>query len=197
MLYSDDFGRNWSVLGDSYKVCVPKGDEPKCEELPNGDVVISSRKEGGRYFNIFHYSDQKRALGKWDKAVDSRNCPGGISNEGSPTNGEIMIVEAKNAKGKKTHFALQSIPAGPGRQNVSIYYKELASEADFASPEAFASHWRGIYQVSHKNSAYSTFTRLTDGRIGFYYEEEPLNYQMVFVPLTIEQITKRCEARTF
>lgn len=189
VLYSDDFGRNWNVLGDSYNVCVPKGDEPKCEELPNGDVVISSRKDGGRYFNVYHYTNQKTAEGAWDKAVDSRLCPGGISNEGTPTDGEIMIIDVRNTQGKKTHLALQSIPAGPGRKNVTIYYKELASISDFSTSKAFASDWTGSYQVSHKGSAYSTFTRLKDGRIGFYYEEEPQNYQMVYLPLSITEIT--------
>lgn len=187
VLYSDDFGRNWNVLGDSYNVCVPKGDEPKCEELPNGDVLISSRKDGGRYFNIFHYTDKKTAEGQWDKCVDSRECKGGISNSGTPTDGEIMILPWKK-EGKRCHVALQSIPAGPQRSNVTIYYKYLESEADYSTPLAFASEWDGEYQVSHKGSAYSTMTLQKDGSIGFYYEEEPQYYQMVYKNLKLEEI---------
>ncbi len=190
VLYSDDFGRSWKVLGDNRKVCVPKGDEPKCEELPDGNVVISSRKDGGRYFNIFRYTNPKTGEGTWDEAVDSRNCPGGISNTGTPTDGEIMILKVKKVQGGTSWLALQSIPAGPKRNNVTIYYKELASPADYASAAAFASDWTGSYQVSHTGSAYSTMTLQKDGRLGFYYEEEPQFYQMIYLPLTIEEITK-------
>ena len=48
VVYSDDFGANWDILGSATESCIPKGDEPKCEELPNGNIVISSRKSYGR-----------------------------------------------------------------------------------------------------------------------------------------------------
>ncbi len=189
VVYSDDFGDSWKVLGSATESCVPKGDEPKCEELPDGSVLISSRKHGGRYFNIFHFTDLKKAEGAWDEPVDSREVEGGISNQGTPTNGEIMLVPAKSAEGKSTLLALQSVPAGPGRSHVTIYYKELASPADYATPEAFAKNWGGAFEVTKEGSAYSTMTLQKDGRIGFYYEEEPQWYQMIYSPLTIEEIT--------
>lgn len=43
VIYSDDFGRTWKVLGTLDQLPVPYGDEAKCEELPDGRVVISSR----------------------------------------------------------------------------------------------------------------------------------------------------------
>lgn len=189
VVYSDNFGKTWKVLGDPAQSCAPKGDEPKCEELPDGSVVLSSRKAGGRYFNIFRYSNKRKGKGTWGEAVDSREQHDGISNSSGACNGEILIVKARNVAGDKTYIALQSLPAGPGRQNVTIYYKELCDASDYASPTAFASNWEGAYQVSARGSAYSTMTLQHDGRIGFFYEEEPGGYQMVYVPLDLSVIT--------
>ena len=191
VLYSDDFGRSWNVLGSDVESCAPKGDEPKCEELPDGSVLLSSRKYGGRYFNIYKYEDVKTAKGAWGEAVDTREVKGGISNEGTPTDGEILITKVKNAEGKRTYVALQSVPAGPKRTNVTIYWKELSDLKDYDTPENFASAWDGSYQVSYTTSAYSTMTLQKDGRIGFYWEEyvKGNGYDMFYQALTIEEIT--------
>ena len=189
VVYSDDWGNTWAVLGSNEESCAPRGDEPKCEELPDGSVVLSSRKHGGLYVNIFRFSNKEKTEGAWEGVVDSRDMPQGISNEGTPCNGEILFVEAFNKKNKRTWLALQSIPAGPGRKDVTIYYKELASPADYASVRDFASNWRGQYRVSYQGSAYSTMVQQKDGKIAFFYEEEPSWYQMVYKALTISQIT--------
>ena len=55
VVYSDDFGLTWNVLGSNIQSCIPNGDECKCEELPNGDLLLSSRTDYGRIFNIFHW----------------------------------------------------------------------------------------------------------------------------------------------
>lgn len=191
VVYSDDFGDTWNVLGDATRSCAPQGDEPKCEELPDGSVLLSSRKHGGRYFNIFRYTNAKKAQGEWGEPVDTRLMPGGIKNEGTPCNGEILILKAREDKTRRaTWLALQSIPAGPNRSNVTIYYKVLDDKADYQTPEAFASDWDGSYQVSKTGSAYSTMVPMKNGLIGFFYEEEPANYQMVFAPLFLEDITR-------
>lgn len=190
VIYSDDFGKNWNVLGDAVQSCAPQGDEPKCEELPDGSVLLSSRKNGGRFFNIFKYSDVKTAAGQWGTAVDSRTVRGGISNAGTPTNGEILIVRAiRKADKQPVHLVLQSIPAGPGRQKVTIYYKALAQPSDYDTPEHFAAGWEGSYRVTDRKSAYSTLTLQADGRLAFYYEEEPAWYQMIYQTLSIETVT--------
>jgi sialidase-1 len=190
VVYSDDFGDTWRVLGSAEESCAPQGDEPKCEELPDGSVLLSSRKGGGRYFNIFKFTNRRRAEGAWTGVVDSQQVPGGISNESNACNGEILIVEAISAKtGKRAVLALQSLPAGPGRSNVTIYYKDITDKATYADARAFASDWQGSYQVTQKLSAYSTMTQQQDGRIAFLYEEEPGDYQIVYVPLSINTIT--------
>ena len=94
------------------------------------------------------------------------------------------------------HLLLQSLPLGPGRSNVGIYYKELASPSDYATPQAVASQWTGRYQVSKLPSAYSTMTQQRDRSLGFFYEEETHcttkggGYTMVYRNLSIEQITE-------
>ena len=190
VIYSDDFGQKWHILGDSTLSCAPKGDEPKCEELPDGSVLLSSRKAGGRYFNIFTYTDKVQARGSWAEAVDSRTAKGGISNQGSPTDGEILLVKAiRKADNRIVTLALQSVPLGPARSHVGIYYKALTEKATYDTPLHFAENWEGVYEASSCGSAYSTMTLQADGRIGFYFEEEPLWYQLVYLPLTIETIT--------
>lgn len=190
VIFSDDFGRSWNLLGSADRSPAIKGDEPKCEELPDGSVLLSSRKNGGRWFNVFRFSNAEKAIGCWGSAVDSQQAPGGITNEGTPCNGEILIVPAKRlSDGRNTCLALQSIPAGPQRSNVTIYYKELTAPETYNTPLRFASHWTGSYRVSTTGSAYSTMTLQADGRIAFFYEEEPGNYQMVYRPLRLGDIT--------
>ena len=52
VIYSDDFGRSWHALGGPAALPAPGGDEPKCEELPDGRVVLSSRVGAGRIYNF-------------------------------------------------------------------------------------------------------------------------------------------------
>lgn len=190
VIYSDDFGRNWQLLGTSDASCAPKGDEPKCEELPDGSVLLSSRKDRGRWFNIFTYINPRTASGTWAQPVASDEVTGGIKNQSRGTNGDILIVNARHTiQGNKVPLILQSIPAGPNRADVTIYWKTLPDAASYASPETFASNWEGQYQVSHTGSAYSAMTLQADGRIGFFYEEEPQYYQMVYLPLSLKTIT--------
>jgi sialidase-1 len=63
VIYSDDFGRTWLPLGGEFALPVPNGDEPKCEELPDGRVIVSSRVASGRYYNIFTYTNTASATG--------------------------------------------------------------------------------------------------------------------------------------
>lgn len=190
VVFSDDFGRNWKLLGDEVTSCAPMGDEPKCEELPDGSVLLSSRKSGGRFFNIYKYVEPQAATGFWGQPVDSREAAGGISNESTACNGEILMLKARRTSdGKETTLALQSLPAGPARANVCIYFKELSSPQTYGTPLRFASHWQGAFQVSQTGSAYSTMIKQADGKIAFFYEEEPGFYQMVYRTLTLEEIT--------
>ena len=195
-LYSDDFGETWTVLGGGEVSPIPSGgDEPKADELPDGSVIISSRTTGGRIYNIFTYTDSKKAEGSWGTSKYSNSNNNGTIAVSNSTNGEIMFVPAKRkADEKKVYLALQSVPLGSGRANVGIYYKELETLEDFISPEAIAADWDGRHQSSYVAGAYSTMTLQHDNNVGFLYEEDTYGtsgggYTIVYKNYSIEYIT--------
>lgn len=188
VLYSDDFGHNWTPLGGADARPAKFGDEAKIEELPNGDVLLCSRSQrgAGRIFNIFKYSNAKRAEGKWQTAANLDPMY-----KSAMCNGEILIVNAvRKADGKKTNVLLYSVPMDAKRNYVGIYYKELASTADYASPELLTKGWK-TFRLSNTDSAYSTMEQMNDGNIAFFYEEthQKGGYDMVFCSLPLDKIT--------
>ncbi len=195
VFYSDDFGETWHVLGSVDDLPAPKGDEPKVEELPNGNVVLSSRVLGAsdRLFNIFTYTDTEKAQGSWSSPVHTANIATGVKATNNQTNGEILIVPAlRTSDNAKVYVALQSVPFGSGRTNVGIYYKGLSAPTDYDTPTAFASNWEGRYPVSRMGSAYSTMCLQTDGKIAFLYEEETYGaaYTNVYLPIDLSTLTE-------
>ena len=194
VLYSDDFGKTWNVLGKGTIPAVPSGaDEPKAEELPDGSVLVSSRVGGGRYYNIYRYTNTATGEGQWGSVAYS-SLKKASSNA---CNGEVMIVPVKKrATGEKLYLALQSVPFGPsGRTNVGINYKPLSSPADFNTPADFAKNWEGTHEASKVGSAYSTMTWQQNNTLGFLFEEETFRtaayggYTIVYKNYSIEQIT--------
>lgn len=193
VIYSDDFGESWKALGGTDARPCQSGDEAKVEELPNGNVLLSSK--GGvnaRYFNIFKYTDQSTAEGSWGTAtvasdITTANC-----------NGEILLVPAKNkSNGKSAYVALQSVPASSSRQNVSVYYKVLTSADDLDEVADFTSGWTKK-QISTTTSGYSTMTLDANGDIAFLYEENVVKtvfsnadcgYDIQFQSMSLEDIT--------
>lgn len=199
VLYSDDFGGTWKVLGSVNRPAVySTADEPKVEELPDGTLMISSRYTGGRYFNIFTFTDELSAEGFWSTAVFSGAANGGVEAKENSTNGEVMVLPVVRIEDDKPmHLLLQSLPLGPNRANVGIYYKELASIDDYYMPNLLAEKWDGVKQVTTLNSAYSTMTWQKDNRLGFLYEEETYGksnyayggYTIVYDSFDIMEIT--------
>lgn len=197
VLYSDDFGTTWTVLGGVDVVPIPSGaDEPKADELPDGSVLVSSRVTNGRHFNIFTYTDAEKAEGSWGTAVTSSPNTNGIKALGNTCNGEIMVLPVTRKEDEKEMFLLlQSVPFGQGRTNVGIHYKELESLNDFISADSIAWNWDGSHQSSFLGSAYSTYCMQQDGTIAFLYEEEKYcgtgggGYTIVYKNYSIEQIT--------
>jgi hypothetical protein len=198
VLYSDDFGQTWNVLGGVKTAPIPTGaDEAKVEELPDGNILISSRtRKGGRMFNIFRFDNRKKATGKWAEMAHSSSHNNGIVTEKNDCNGELLLVPVIRTKdGGKVSLLLQSAPMGPGRTNVGIYYKALESPKDYLSPRQIAENWEGVYQVTDKGSAYSTMVMKPDGSLAFLLEEETHcttsggGYTIVYECLDIEDIT--------
>lgn len=196
VLYSDDFGNNWNVLGEKDDVPIINGDEPKVEELPDGRIVISSRCGGGRLFNIFEFENKEKATGKWGKQAFSGAENNGTTAKSNACNGEILILPVvRISDNKQTNLVLQSVPFGPGRTNVGIYYKELGDKSAYDTPANFAKDWNGSIQASALPSAYSTMTLQADNTIGFLFEEETYcsswggGYTIKYQKYSIEGIT--------
>lgn len=192
VIYSDDFGQSWHALGSINSSPAPNGDEPKCEELPDGTVILSSRMNGGRYYNFFTYTDVASAQGSWGNVATSNADNKGTSAVSNSTNGEILILPAvRKADNAEVYVALQSVPFGSGRANVGIYYKVLATPADAKTPAVFASNWNGKHQASHIGSAYSTMIMQENDSIAFFYEEETYGkaYTNVYKQYSLEGLT--------
>ena len=202
VIYSDDFGQSWHVLGGVGNDTNPNqpgpaygGNEPKCEELADGTVVLSSRKSGGRYINLFTFDNEgkseaeKFTTGSWGTVVATNSVDNGLSFGGNSTNGEIYKVKAvRKSDGKICDIMFQSIPTGSGRDNVAVYYKEMDYTTPY-TPTTFSQGWTKGIHVSTKSSCYSTMILQADGRIGFFFEEEPGEYSMVYIPYTLEELT--------
>lgn len=205
VVYSDDFGETWHSLGPIDSSPAPNGDEPKIAELPDGRILLSSRPsynkpDLGRYFNIYSNGEWEGVVpssGKMENEVGNSGASVEIKNgvfcKQNVCNGEILILKARRKdNGRKVNVALQSLPLGPGRTHVCIFWKVLNSPDDYRSPVSFASNWDGYFLVSDREGAYSTMIQLTDGRIAFYWEDlytPSGGYEMMFTPLSIERIT--------
>jgi len=185
VIYSDDFGRTWHALGGASALPAPGGDEPKCEELPDGRVILSSRVGGGRIYNIYTYSNTETGEGSWGTSVKSSFEGSGKTPGGNSTNGEILIVPVqRNSDQKEMYLALQSLPTGGGRSHVGIFYKELTDMTDMNTVANFATDWNGFYLVTDKSSAYSSMDLQADDRIGFIYEETLTGFGRVPNPVS-------------
>ena len=200
VIYSDDFGKTWNILGTAEDLPVLYGDEPKCEELPDGSVVISSRAWGGRYFNIYRYLEEdsgdagRYSTGQWGEVAGSGPRNNGCVAVSNSCNGELLIIPARRTSDRKKVFlALQSVPLGPDRTNVGIYYKELLDDISNMTTEDLAANWQPAYKVTSLPSAYSTMVRLRSGNIAFYYEEIddccPNGFNLLYKELPLETIT--------
>ena len=195
VLYSDDFGKNWNILGDIEDCPIPYGaDEPKAEELPDGSVLVSSRISGGRYYNIYHYDDINSASGKWGEMAVSNQDVNGIIASSNACNGETLCVPViRNSDGLSTFLLFQSVPMNSDgkRANVGINFKELDSPDNYSSPSKIAADWDGVYEVSPYSSGYSTMVLDKDGDVAFFFEENAHNsgYDMIYRKLSVSDIT--------
>ena len=178
VIYSDDFGGSWNILGTVDDRPAPGGDEPKCEELPDGSVLLSSRKYNGRYFNVFKYTNPETAEGSWTGVV-ATNEVGDLKWGGNSTNGEPLLVG---------NVLFQSAPTGNDRSDVSVFYKVLSNNPADYTPTKLSSGWTEI-EISHKSSAYSAMCILPDKEnIGLLYEESPGGYCIVYRPLILKDL---------
>ena len=215
VMFSDDFGRTWNVLGGP--TTFPTGsvyEEGKVEEMPDGSVVLMVRDDAGKSvltagkknFNVFTYTDSKKGEGTWSNAVS------GITGMKNACNNGILLVPAKRvADGGNVYVAVVALPFHTndtrdavnnyGRKSVGFYYKEIASVADYATGASMASGWQRGVQVTDKLSAYTDLVQLPDGNIGLLAEDngkqglgadgnaETEAYDIVFRSIPLELIT--------
>lgn len=184
VLYSDDFGDTWHFLPGE---AINGGDEAKVDELPNGDVIVTSRINGGRKVNVFSYdkSDASRATGTWG-TQSNFTIPG----TQAQVNGDFLIVYAKNNESGTCGFvALQSFVQGRDRRDVRVYYKWL--DENSLTPEGFAQGFSAeqSYVLSKNLSAYSVMTLLANGKLGFAWEEGGMSYNISYASIPLETIT--------
>ena len=215
VIYSDDFGRTWHVLGAANGF--PTGtvyEEGKVEEMPDGSVMLMVRDDNGaqdtskgkKNFNVFTFTDMEKGEGTWSTAVS------GITGMCGACNSAIRMVQAqRKSDGKLTQVLLVPLPFHTkwvrdlehnyGRKEVGFYYKEIDSRADYESGEALANGWKRGYQVTDKNSAYTDLCVLSDGRLALFMEDNGKQglgsdgnpqteaYDMIFRTLSLELVT--------
>lgn len=188
VIYSDDFGLTWSLLGghDNGRAVPTLADEPKCEELPDGTVLLAARGfRGNRNYNLFTYTDISQGSGTWHTHVNTNL---GLVESINACNGDILLVKARNTDtGSVATVALQSLTLSPSRERVGIAWKVV----DNATTPDYFGQWDGAICVTSLPSAYSAMCLMADGRIGLFYEEKRSKsvYDGVFLPLTLDQIT--------
>ena len=192
VIYTDDFGTSWSLLkNNDNSVAISGGDEAKVEELPNGDIVISSRTAGGRIFNVYSNDNWNAKPVTYTFANGAEAC-----------NGEIMLYKDLYKVGETTgqtyDVLLQSLPTASSRGNLKVFYQAVSKNTTLSTLTATGA-WSEGKIVDSGNAAYSTMTIQTDKKIGFLYED---NYSsagnffnkwdyanIVYIPYTIEELT--------
>lgn len=190
VIYSDDFGKTWQVLGGAATIPGPDGDESKVEELPDGSVLLSCRKFSslGRRFNVFVYKNKKRAEGAWSEAKDAKalaNC--------TRCNGDVVVVPVRRAiDGRKTWLAIQSLLQSKTRDHLGFYYREIPRRGADLAP-ALADNWQRGVMIHEGTAAYSTMSVFDDGTVGILYEADldanNTGYKILFSRLSVSQIT--------
>lgn len=192
VIYSDDFGATWKLLGGDMQLPSSGADESKVEEMPDGSVLVSVRNRGSntRGYSLFTYTDIAKGEGRWEFQTNAT----AMNNAVNAVNGEILIVPARRlSDGKKLFVALQSITLSKAREKVGVYFKELTDYNSYASAEALAADWQKGMQVSLMGSCYTGMELLTNDKIGYVYEEDAPGgiggYNIMFKQIPLEDLT--------
>lgn len=190
VIYSDDFGDTWKVLGGTSQMASTGNDESKVEEMPDGSVIISSRvQSGGRTYNVFSYTNIEKGEGTWSACATPGNMQSSMINA---CNGAVMVVPVvRKADNKQMYLALQSVPLSSSRIHVGFFYKPIETASDYITGAALAQNWTRGLQVTNQNACYSEMVLMDNDSIGFVYEELSYNggYDIVFKTLSIDTIT--------
>ena len=189
VVFSDDFGATWKLLGGPMQLPSTGADESKVEELPDGSVLVSVRNRGSnsRGYSLFTYTDIAKGEGRWEFQTNAEAMNNAV-------NGEILIVPARRVSDdRKLFVALQSITHSTARERVGVYFKELANYESYATATALAADWHKGKQVSQIGSCYTGMELLSNDKIGYVYEEEATGgiggYNIIFKQIPLEDLT--------
>lgn len=145
VIFSDDFGQTWKHLGNMrFNNYLTSANEAKCEELTDGTIIISSRAYNQRRMNVFIYGprdiDIAEGHGNWGTESTYLHDHGN-----NASNGEIYFIHATNkVTNKMVQLILQTVPTGNGRNNVSLFYKEINEDELCVGNVGNASSWRKL-----------------------------------------------------
>ena len=216
VMYSDDFGQSWQLLGMAETFAEGTVyEEGKIEEMPDGSVALMVRDDRGtqgvdyaeKNFNHFRYTDVEQGLGEWGRAQSA------ITGMANACNSAFILVPARRvADGAKCCVMLTTVPFHTvyarnatdnwGRRGVGFYYKEVTSQADYNSGEALAIGWLCGHQVTQLCSAYADMLLLDDGYVALLLEDngtqgrsadgnnETECYDIVYRHLSLSTITE-------
>lgn len=172
VIYSDDFGETWDVLGGAKVLPVPSGDEAKTEELADGTLLLSSRTSAGRIFNLFSYTDVLTGSGEWGVSQKTNFSDSGKRIGKNATNGSVVVLKAiRVADDTECQLLLQSVPTADTRADLGIYFKELPKNLTYMRVKEVADGWQGCFVVDESAAAYSSMLQLSDGHIALLYEK--------------------------
>lgn len=176
VFYSDDFGTTWYLLGSGN--AQSSADEAKLEELPNGDLILTTRKGGGRYINKYTYANTETAAGSWGSFGQSYAFTGGCA-----INADMLTMTAyrKSDNQQVTLLLLSTATGTPdeeatsyaknGRYDIKIFYHEIDNNTTVAN--LTSSGW-AVTSFTLPNTSvfggYSAMTLQADDKIGVYYE---------------------------
>ena len=167
-IYSDNGGKTWKA---SKMPATLDGDESKVVELPDGDVLMSIRARFGKTRKFAISKDKGET---WKELTDYNDL------QDVRCNGDIIPVKYKGRD-----VLLQSLPAGPGRSNVTIYASYDGGKT-----------WPRKCEVVRAPSAYSSMVLMPDGKtIAILTEEEAHNtdwknygYRIWFTSIPLSEI---------
>lgn len=206
VICSDDFGSTWKALGGVTSTPCSGGDETQIEELPDGNLLLSSRVRSGtgRIFNVFTYTDVPTyETGAWATAVTSGSSNTSGQTYAASCNASLMIVKAlRKSDNSVVNIVLQSACMSSSRMNMGIYWKELPAMHPYKYAD-FQTGWNS-FSINSEYACYSSMVLTKDGKVGIFYESQADNtsnsgiYDLMFNKYSLEDITNsQYSAMTF
>ena len=166
ILRSKDEGQTWELLPE---VAFAKADESKMEQLSNGQIFLSVRRQGDRGFNVAANADGTGWGTSWTNGQISGNaCNADVLSYGLSADGKNDIL-------------IHSYVKSPYRENLTLAISRDSGKT-----------WKDFLNIQKGGAAYSTMQLLPNGDIAVFYEDESYSagngYAQTFVIVTKDQI---------